>query len=251
MLMTKIKMLCLSAMAFSVAQMSFAVDANPIKERLTKEGYTFVKQIDAPEGLIGWTGYKDEYPSTVFISKDQKYYVVGDLYNSRGKNLSEEAINTHVKGAVLDEIWKSLEKSTWIQDGQDNAEKIVYVFNDANCPYCHTMWQKARPLVESGKVQLRHIMVGVIRPSSKGQAATLLQSANPVETFKLFNQSNGKNKIKEMTNIPKNLSDQLDANTALLDKYGFYATPALVWKNNKGEIESMQGLPKDINKLLE
>ena len=110
MLMTKIKMLCLTTMALSATQMSFAVDANPIKEHLTKEGYTFVKQIDAPEGLIGWTGYKDEYPSTVFISKDQKYYVVGDLYNATSKNLSEEAINTHVKGAVLDEIWKSLEK---------------------------------------------------------------------------------------------------------------------------------------------
>ena len=246
----KLKSLALSLLSFTLAQPVLAAENGAIQKKLEKEGYTFVKQIDAPEGLIGWTGYKDEYPSTVFISMDQKYYIVGDLYNAAGKNLTEEAINTHVKGAVLDEIWKSLEKSSWIKDGQDNAEKIIYVFNDANCPYCHTMWQQARPLVDSGKVQLRHIMVGVIRPSSKGQAATLLQSQDPVEAFKLFNQSGGKNKIKEMTSIPKELSDQLDANTALLDKYGFYATPALVWKNKQGEIESMQGLPKDLNKLL-
>lgn len=245
-----IKILLTASIAVFTSQITSASEVSPIKDRLEKEGYTFVKQIDAPAGLIGWTGYKEEYPSTVFISKDQKYYLVGDLYNADGKNLTEEAINTHVKGAVLDEVWKSLEKSKWIQDGNPNAEQIIYVFNDANCPYCHTMWQQARPLVESGKVQLRHIMVGVIRPSSKGQAATLLQSKDPVEAFKQYNLSSGKNKIKEMTNIPKELSDQLDANNALLEKYGFYATPALVWKNKQGGMESMQGLPKDLNKLL-
>lgn len=228
----------------------FAADVNAIKNQLMKDGYTFVKQIDAPEGLTGWTGYKDEYPSTVFISKDQKHYIVGDLFDTSGKNLTEDAINTHVKGAVLDEIWKSLEKSTWIQDGDVNAKKIIYVFNDPNCPYCHTFWKQARPLVETGKVQLRHIVVGVIRPSSKGQAATILSNANPTEIFKQYNLSNGKNKLVEMKNIPKDLSEKIDENTKLMDKYGFYATPAIVWKNAQGEIESQQGSPKDINKLL-
>ena len=35
-----------------------------------------------------------------------------------------------------------------------------------------------------------------------------------------------------------------------MDKYGFYATPAMIWKDAKGEIQSQQGAPKDINKLL-
>ncbi len=222
-----------------------------IKQQLEKQGYTFVKQIDAPEGLIGWTGFKEEYPSTVFIAKDQKHYIVGDLFTAEGKNLTEEAIDTHVKSAVLEEVWKSLEKSTWIADGQANAEKIIYVFNDANCPYCHTFWQQARPWVDSGKVQLRHIMVGVIRPSSRGQAATLLQSANPVEAFKVYNQANGKNQIKEMKNIPDDLAQKLEKNEELFNKYGFYATPAIVWKNKQGVIESQQGAPKDLGKLLD
>lgn len=76
--------------------------------------------------FIGWTGHKDGYPSTVFISKDQNY-IVGDLFNAQNQNLSEQAINQHVKSAVLDEIWKSLEKSTWIQDGNPDAPKTIYV----------------------------------------------------------------------------------------------------------------------------
>ncbi len=222
-----------------------------LKQHLEKQGYNFVKQIDAPEGLIGWTGHKDEYPSTIFISKDQKHYIVGDLFDANDKNLTEQAIETHVKGAVLDQIWQSLEQSTWIQDGKADAPKIIYVFSDVNCPYCHTFWKQARPWVDAGKVQLRHIMVGVIRPSSKAQAATILNSADRAEVFKQYNIAAMKTKIKEMPQIPKELSDKIDHNAELMDKYGFYATPAIVWKNAKGEIESQQGAPKDLNKIFE
>lgn len=222
-----------------------------IKQNLETQGYTFVKQIDAPEGLIGWTGHKDGYPSTVFISKDQKNYIVGDLFNAQNQNLSEQAINQHVKSAVLDEIWKSLEKSTWIQDGNPDAPKTIYVFSDVNCPYCHTFWKQARPWVDSGKVQLRHIMVGVIRESSQAQAATILSASDPVALFKQFNQSAGKQKISAMTKIPAALAEKLDSNAALMDKYEFYATPAILWKNSAGEIQSQQGAPKDLKVIFD
>lgn len=222
-----------------------------IKQNLETQGYTFVKQIDAPEGLIGWTGHKDGYPSTVFISKDQKNYIVGDLFNVQNQNLSEQAINQHVKSAVLDEIWKSLEKSTWIQDGNPDAPKTIYVFSDVNCPYCHTFWKQARPWVDSGKVQLRHIMVGVIRESSKAQAATILSASDPVALFKQFNQSAGKQKIGAMAKIPSDLAEKLDSNAALMDKYEFYATPAILWKNSAGEIQSQQGAPKDLKVIFD
>lgn len=251
--MQKLKRTALAALGLSISLASCAQpeqNSDVLKKQLEKQGYNFVKQINAPEGMIGWSGHKDEYPSTIFISKDQKYYIVGDLFDANNKNLTEEAINTHVKGAVLDQIWKSLEQATWIQDGKTDAPKTVYVFTDVNCQYCHTFWQKARPWVDSGKVQLRHIMVGVIRENSKAQAATILSSSNKEDVFKKFNQSGGKDKVNAMANIPAALSQQLDHNAEIMEKYGFYATPAIVWKNAKGEIESQQGMPKDLNVIL-
>ncbi|TCM60268.1 thiol:disulfide interchange protein DsbC [Acinetobacter calcoaceticus] len=250
MLKTTLHRALLATLGLSLSGSIFA-NADTIKQNLQQQGYSFVKQIDAPEGLIGWTGHKDEYPSTVFISKDQKYYIVGDLFDANNKNLTEQAIETHVKGAVLEQIWKSLEQATWIQDGQANAPKIIYVFSDVNCPYCYTFWKQARPWVDSGKVQLRHIMVGVIRPSSKAQAATILNTPDRAEVFKQYNLAGGKSKVKEMANIPKALEAQLDHNAELMDKYGFYATPAIVWQNAKGEIESQQGAPKDLKKIFD
>lgn len=65
-------------------------------------------------------------------------------------------------------------KNIWILDGKKEAPVIVYVFADPFCPYCKQFWQKARPWVDSGKVQLRTILVGVIKPESPATAAAIL-----------------------------------------------------------------------------
>src|SRR2546429_3515415 len=41
---------------------------------------------------------------------------------------------------------------------------------------CHKFWEAARPWVDAGKVQLRHILVGVIRDDSPAKAAAILQA---------------------------------------------------------------------------
>ena len=120
-----------------------------LKQQLEKEGFVFVKNIPAPVGMTGWVGHQDQYANTIFISKDNQYYIKGELFDSKGKNLSEAQIETHMKKAILDDVWKSLEQSTWIQDGQKTAPRIVYVFSDPNCPYCKKFWQEARPWVKS------------------------------------------------------------------------------------------------------
>lgn len=223
----------------------------PLQQQIAKEGFEFVKEIPAPANMTGWAGHKEQYPATVFISNDQKYYIVGDLYNAKGENLSVDALNTHVKDAVLDDVWKSLEKSTYIQDGKKDAPRIIYVFSDPNCPYCHQFWQKARPWVESGKVQLRHIQVAVIRKESRGQVATLLTSKNPEQIFSQLNLKSGDQSLKPMQNIPTEIAAKIDANQELMDKYGFFATPAVIWKSQQGEFKSTQGMPKDLKEVFE
>ncbi|EPF87975.1 thiol:disulfide interchange protein DsbG [Acinetobacter gyllenbergii] len=244
-----LKRLAAVALACSTAQGFAAVPT--IKQKLEKDGFSFVKQIEAPAQMTGWAGHMQQNPMTVFISNDNKYYIVGDLHNAKGDNLTVDALNTHVKQSVLDDVWKSLEKSTWIQDGNVKAPRIIYVFSDPNCPYCHAFWEKARPYVKAGKVQLRHIQVGVIRAESRGQAATLLAASNPQQVFEAFNAAKGKQKLKELKPIPAHLAEKLESNEEMMNKYGFYATPALVWKNSQGQMETAQGLPKDLKHVFE
>jgi len=230
--------------------MSMHTQAN-IKQHIEKQGFVFVKQIPAPKGMTGWVGHEDQYSNTVFISNDDKYYIKGELFDAQGKSLSNEQIEKHMKKAVLDDVWKTLEKSTWIQDGKPDAPRVVYVFSDPNCPYCYKFWQAARPWVKSGKVQLRHIQVGVIREESRGQVATLLMSKNPAAVFNDINKNKGKKQLKKMEKIPVEIAAKIDANQALMGKYGFFSTPSMVWKNNQGEFKSAQGLAMDVKEIFE
>jgi len=214
-------------LSLSAAQAFAAIPI--IKQQLEKEGFSFVKQIEAPAQMTGWAGHMQQ----------------------KGDNVTVDALNKHVKQSVLDDVWKSLGKSAYIQDGNVNAPRIVYVFSDPNCPYCHMFWEKARPYVKSGKVQLRHIQVAVIRPESRGQAATLLAATNPAKVFEEFNTAKGKHKLKEMKQIPANIAQKIESNEEMMTKYGFYATPAMIWKNSKGQMETASGLPKDLKGIFE
>jgi thiol:disulfide interchange protein DsbG len=45
-------------------------------------------------------------------------------------------------------------------------------------------WEQARPWVKAGKVQLRHIMVGIIREDSPGKSAALLAAKDPQKPWR-------------------------------------------------------------------
>jgi thiol:disulfide interchange protein DsbG len=71
--------------------------------------------------------------------------VVGTRVSADGKILDQEALSRLVAKPMADSAMKQLEAASWILDGSRNAPKVVYVFTDANCPYCHHFWQAARP----------------------------------------------------------------------------------------------------------
>ena len=246
---TSIQRILISMLLAGSATLTSANSA--IKKQIEQEGFEFIQQIPAPTGMTGWVGHNNQHPGTVFIANDQKYYILSDLYNAKGDNLSVDLLNKHAKEAVLDDVWKTLEKATWIQDGQKNAPRIVYVFSDPNCPYCHKFWQQARPWVKSGKVQLRHIQVGVILEESRAQVATLLMSKDPAAVFTDMNVNKGKKRLKPENKIPQEIAKKIDFNQELMEKYGFFSTPSIVWRDSKGTFKSAQGMPKDLKEIFE
>ena len=128
---------------------------------------------------------------------------------------------------------------------------MVYVFSDPNCPYCFQFWQQARPWVNEGKVQLRHIQVGVIREESRGQVASLLLSKHPEALFAEINEHKGKKKLDNLQKIPTEIAEKIDFNQSLMGKYGFFATPSIIWKNRAGEFKSAQGMAKNLKEIFE
>ena len=99
--------------------------------------------------------------------------------------------------------WDELEHAGWIADGRDDAPRKIYVFLDPNCPYCTKFWSDARPWVDSGKVQLRHVMVAVISQSSAGKAATLMTDPDPVRRLAAYEQAHAFGIVRMMNGGPR------------------------------------------------
>jgi hypothetical protein len=75
---------------------------------------------------------------------------------------------------ALEQVLHATKGATWIAEG--NGPRLVYIFFDPNCPFCHKLYQEARPWVGRDGLQLRWIPVGILMPSSAGKAAAILEA---------------------------------------------------------------------------
>lgn len=164
---------------------------------------------------------------------------------------------------VADARWGQLERSRWIADGRDDAPRKVYVFTDPNCPYCTKLWSDARPWVESGRVQLRHVIVGVLTPTSPGKAAAILRAQDPAAVLASYERSHAFSvatmlassrphpvedaALAPLRPIPADLASALDGNARLMASFGLRGTPGVAWLDAQGRVQTRQGLrPQDL-----
>jgi thiol:disulfide interchange protein DsbG len=54
----------------------------------------------------------------------------------------------------------------------------VYLFDDPMCGYCHEFYKLTREAIEQGKLQLRHVMVGVVTANSELVAAQIFDAGH-------------------------------------------------------------------------
>lgn len=215
----------------------------PIKA-LEAKGATIKGAFDAPGGLKGYAAEYQRQGMALYLTADGKHVLAGNLFDEKGEDLSEAPLQKLVYGPMSQAMWSQMENSTWIADGAKTAPKVIYLFSDANCPYCNLFWEQARPWVKSGKVQLRHIMVGVIREDSAAKAATLLADPNPEVALQKHEQAGKGSTLKAMSTIPKDIQAKLDANMKLMDDLGLSATPSIFYKDENGHLQQQQGAPR-------
>ena len=196
----------------------------------------------------------------LYLTPDGKHVIAGTMFGATGDNLTTDALEKMLAKPMADAAWSQLSKSRWIADGRADAPRTVYVFTDPNCPYCNKLWADARPWVDAGRVQLRHVMVGILTPTSAGKAAALLAAENPAAALDAHERSHvaanaktlasGRPKpladdsLKPLAVLPLALAADLAANAKLMAFYGLQATPALVWRDAVGGLHMRQGAPE-------
>lgn len=215
----------------------------PIKG-LEKLGFDVVSEFDAPGGLRGFAGVVGgQQPAAAYLTPDGKHVVVGSLFDAQGNDVGRDLLTAKVAGPMTTKIWSQLENSAWVGDGKADAPRVIYTFSDANCPYCHRFWDAARPWVDAGKVQLRHIMVGVIREDSPGKAAAIIGAKDPSAALLENEHGFDRGGIKPVA-ISADVGRKLEANQALMVELGFQGTPGILFKDAEGNVQRRSGMPQ-------
>lgn len=214
-------------------------------QNIVDRGPTLVSSFESVPGFRGYIFDAQNKPLTVYVSENGQYAFVGTLIDKDGNDLSAPKIGEEFYQERLLEAWRKLESSNWIQDGSPTAGTIIYAFDDPNCPYCHKFRRAAQPWIESGQVQVRHIMVGVLTPSSLPKAATIMGSPDNYAAYK-ENVANFKNGgIEPVVGLQKIGESKVMANKQLMERLGVHATPGIYFRNSTGQIQMRLGLPNE------
>lgn len=234
---------------------------------LVNQGMRVEESFAAASGLQGWVmAYEQEY-KILYTTEDGQTLIAGPLWDARGRNLSEGHQRQYLpqpafadlaesrfisEKASASERAQALEKAK--KDPNQDASalakltpetlKPVYVFFDANCPFCHLAWQALQPYVALG-LEVRWIPVAYLRPDSRQKAAAMLSAAQPLELLRL--------NMREFGKAPKALleakvSDQarqaLQDNMQLMQDLGLQGTPGIVWQDAQGRLQQQGGMPR-------
>lgn len=237
--------LCLGALALASTACSRADSGGlpPVLDALEANGLSIVEEFPAGDGLRGFAAVAGQQPIAVYVTAGGDA-IVGTRVDRKGHERDATRLQEMVAKPMGERVWSRLEDADWVLDGRPDAPRVIYTFSDPNCPFCNRLWRAARPWVEAGKVQLRHVMVGVIREDSANKVATILTSADPsarlADNERRFDQGG----VPAAASVPARIRGVLDSNHLLMMELGFRGTPALVFKDADGSVQRRPGMPQ-------
>ncbi|MDN6180956.1 MAG: thiol:disulfide interchange protein DsbG [Halomonas subglaciescola] len=219
---------------------------------LASHGVEVIDTFEAPGNLKGYAATLQGKPVAVYLTEDGEQAILGTMVGAQGEDLSAEPLERIVSGPQSEKAWAQLETAAWVRDGSEDADTIIYEFTDPNCPYCHQFWQQARPWVDAGKVQIRHVLVGILKQDSAPKAATILAADDPAAAFARSEQDYDEDGIKVADSIPDSARKKVAENNALMKSLGYFATPTILYQKDNGDVSVKQGLPQgsEVNTIL-
>lgn len=223
----------------SLPSLTFAQNYPAPIEALRSKGVEILDTFDAPSDMQGYAALYQGNPLAIYLTSDKKHALIGSLLDAQGEDLTRSIIEDKISRPQSDVLWNKLEKeSHWVTEGSAKAPTTVYFFTDPNCPYCKRLWTDAQPWVKSGKVQIRHIPVGVLGESSRKKAAYILAAKDGSKA--LVDNESGKAPAKEDP-IASKQSKQLDENLQLMQQLGASGTPAILYRDATGLLQLHPG----------
>ncbi|WP_395691524.1 DsbC family protein [Piscinibacter sp.] len=111
------------------------------------------------------------------------------------------------------------------------AANTVYVFFDTTCPHCAELWTASQPLLN--RLKMVWMPIGLLRPQSGPQGATILAAADPAKAMtenetSVMARGGG---ISVPANLPDDIVQKVKDNTALFQQLQAESVPLIVYRH--------------------
>lgn len=216
-------------------------------QALEKQGLTVIEEFDVGgEGrgeVRAFAGVAGDQPVAVYLLSGGSA-IVGTRVNANGEAVDEPMLLELVAKPMGEQTWARLEAANWVLDGAADAPRVVYTFSDPNCPYCNRFWETARPWIDSGKVQLRHLLVGIIKEDSPTKVAAILDADDPSAALLENERRFAEGGVAPAQTVSAEVQAVLDANQMLMVSQGFRGTPGIIVRDENGLIQKYNGMPQ-------
>lgn len=236
------------AMVFAISATAYSAETypKPIQEAVDA-GVKVVKTFPAASGLTGWVVSQSGQHSIVFTTPDKKTLLVGALVGENGENLSAQYEEKYVPKPDMSALYQGLEKSSYVVEGTTkNPKSVIYVFVDANCPFCHFAWKALQPYEKAG-LQVRWILVDTLGPTSMPKGIEVLAATDKTAAFRKMEENHGKpwtaSPQLSATSKPE-IAAKIRKNGELMGTFGINGTPGIVWKDKQGQVNIKAGMPR-------
>ena len=175
------------------------------------------------------------------------YLIVGHVISPKGADLTDDYRDRYSpKPDYASVVGKLDSGGHLIHEGRSSAP-LLYVFADPNCIFCYHFYRMAEPLVASGELQLRWVMVGFLQSTSAAKAAAILSAPNPLGALHAdedrFDTAHESGAIAPARSQSKAVQSVLQAHLAAMDAVGATGTPTLLYRDEKGRWGAVVGLP--------
>lgn len=212
-----------------------------------------------PGGLTGAViEGQDGTRNIAWITPDGRAVVIrGELVGLQGQDYTKGALyDQRLLLAPATAITDAAAASTHaILVGADPKAPVVTVFFDPNCIFCHLLYKAFRPYVAAGKMRVRFVLVGLIKPDSLARAASILMAHDPASALALdeskFDHAHEEGGYPIAKPLQPGLEGTVKANGALMAKADGQGTPTLFYCSASAHsVQMSAGLPSNLARFV-
>lgn len=244
--MTKHLMAALAGLLIATASAADkeAVSYPPAVQRVVDQGLEITRTFEAPGGLTGYAARNNGKEMLFYSTPDGMHVVLGPIIDAEGRNLSAEHAREFLAGPDWDNAWERVEKEGhWIAVGDEDPKRIIYTFTDPNCSFCNLFWRATADYFDDG-LQVRHLLVGLIKPSSTPKGAAILGSGDPGERLAWHENHFDEGGVDVPEQPDPDALARVQANTRLMRQLGLTGTPATFYRDEDGKVHMVSGMPR-------